>query len=387
MSKKIWGLIDKEGGYFIATEFLQDAKTLSNCYQTSTKKKLTPMLHDAVKFIGLLHANGWMQKDIHLNNFMLSQDKIYMIDGGGIRNLKNAVENLALFFAQMIPDYDHIATSVVSSYGENLPPIDDFSSTIRTMREFRIKHFLSKSMRSCTRFKVIKTNDFFVAITRKFLTKKLSQLVDEPEVAIGQAKFIKRGNSATVVKVHNNDSDWTIKRYNIKDFRHRLSRCWRPSRACISWQGAHRLALLGIATPQPIAIRENRNGRFRKEAYLVTEFIEGKNLQSWLLSLSKDQVPNWLGKEVLRVFETLWHSKVSHGDMKASNFIVSGKILYMIDLDTLQWHSSEESMNQAFIIDIERFMENWQGNTWIYFKDILNPFAEKLNITLKNKKV
>ena len=44
-------------------------------------------------------------------------------------------------------------------------------------------------------------------------------------------------------------------------------------------------------------------------------------------------------------------------------------------------------MNQDFTRDIERFMENWQGNTWIYFKDILSPFAEQLNITLKNKKV
>jgi tRNA A-37 threonylcarbamoyl transferase component Bud32 len=234
---------------------------------------------------------------------------------------------------------------------------------------------------------VLKTKDFFIALTRKFLTKELSQLVNEPEITIGQAKFLKRGNTATVVKVHNKDSDWTIKRYNIKDFRHRFSRCWRPSRACVSWQGAHRLALLGIATPQPIAMRENRSGRFRKEAYLVTEYIEGKNLQSWLLSLSKNQVPNWLGKEVLRLFDILWHSKVSHGDMKASNFIVSENILYMIDLDTLQWHSSEESMNQAFTRDIERFMENWQGNTWVYFKDILSPLAEQLNITLKNKKV
>jgi tRNA A-37 threonylcarbamoyl transferase component Bud32 len=385
--KKIWGLIDKGGGYFIATEFLQDAQTLSSCYQNFTKKKLTPLLQDAVKIIGLLHANGWMQKDIHLDNFMLSQDKIYMIDGGGIRNLKNPVENLALFFAQMIPDYDSIAASIVPSYRENLPPIDDFSYTIRIMRELRIKRFLSKSMRSCTKFKVLKTKDFFIALTRKFLTKELSQLVNEPEITIGQAKFLKRGNTATVVKVHNKDSDWTIKRYNIKDFRHRFSRCWRPSRACVSWQGAHRLALLGIATPQPIAMRENRSGRFRKEAYLVTEYIEGKNLQSWLLSLSKNQVPNWLGKEVLRLFDILWHSKVSHGDMKASNFIVSENILYMIDLDTLQWHSSEESMNQAFTRDIERFMENWQGNTWVYFKDILSPLAEQLNITLKNKKV
>jgi tRNA A-37 threonylcarbamoyl transferase component Bud32 len=385
--KKIWGMVDNEGGYFIATEFLKDSKTLSSCYQTFTKKKLIPIINDAVKFIGLLHTNGWIQKDVHLDNFLISQDKIYMIDGGGIGSLKNPIENLALFFAQMTPDYDDMVTKVIFSYGRDLPEIQDFIVKIRNMRELRIKHFITKSMRSCTQFKVIKTNDFFIAVKRKFLTEKLSQLINEPEVAIGQSRFLKRGNSATVVKVQNNDFDLIIKRYNIKDFRHRVSRCWRPSRASISWQGAHRLTLLGIATPQPVAIRENRNGRLRQEAYLITEFLDGKNLQRWVLALSTGQIPSWLGKEIFRIFDTFLNSKVSHGDMKASNLIVFGKTLFIIDLDTLQWHSSEESLNQAITRDIERFMENWQGSTWVYFRDILKPLANKLNITLKNKKV
>jgi tRNA A-37 threonylcarbamoyl transferase component Bud32 len=147
------------------------------------------------------------------------------------------------------------------------------------------------------------------------------------------------------------------------------------------------LTLLGIATPQPVAIRENRNGRLRQEAYLITEFLDGKNLQRWVLALSTGQIPSWLGKEIFRIFDTFLNSKVSHGDMKASNLIVFGKTLFIIDLDTLQWHSSEESLNQAITRDIERFMENWQGSTWVYFRDILKPLANKLNITLKNKKV
>ena len=255
------------------------------------------------------------------------------------------------------------------------------------MREVRIKRFMTKTIRSCTQFKTITTNDSFIAITRSLSTKKLIKLIKEPEIAIGQSEFIKRGNSATVVKVETNDFDVTIKRYNMKNFRHRVSRCWRPSRACISWQGAHRLAMLGIATPRPIAMRENRNGRFRKEAYVVTEFIKGKNLRGWLLTSKGEKIPNWLGQEVFRFFNALWHGQVSHGDMKASNFIISEKILFVIDLDTLQWHSSENAMNRAFAKDIERFMENWQGNTWIYFHKILKPFADRLNLTLKNKKV
>ena len=385
--KKIWGLVDKEGGYFVATEFLPQAITLSDCYKKYSKQKLAPLLANAVKLIGILHHNGWMQRDIHLDNFVLSQDKIYMIDGGGIGKLKNPIDNLALFFAQMIPDYDDMANSAIGSYGKNAFAIPDLLLKIRSMRELRIKRFMTKTMRSCTQFKTIKTNDSFITITRSLLTKKLIKLIKEPEVAIGQSEFIKRGNSATVVKLEGNDFDLTIKRYNMKNFRHRVSRCWRPSRACVSWQGAHRLAMLGIATPRPIAMRENRNGRFRKEAYIVTEFVKGKNLQGWLLTSKGEKVPNWLGQEVFRFFDILWHGKVSHGDMKASNFIISGKILFVIDLDTLQRHSSENAMNQAFAEDIERFMENWQGNTWIYFHKILKPFADRLNLTLKNKKV
>ena len=134
-------------------------------------------------------------------------------------------------------------------------------------------------------------------------------------------------------------------------------------------------------------MRENKHGLFRREAYLVTEFVKGKDLRAWLLASKAKKVPSWLGKEVFRLFDILFHGQVTHGDMKATNFIISGKTLHVIDLDSLQWHESDGSLNRAFTRDIERFMENWQGDTWIYFEKLLRPFAKKLNITLTNKKV
>ncbi len=384
---EVWSLVDDGGGYFIATEFLPDAASLKDCYEGLTFEQLKPLLCDALRLIGQLHRTGWMQADIHLDNFLLSQGKLHIIDGGGVEPLSRTVDNLALFFAQMIPDYDGLVADVIDAYGENAPTTEVLLPAIIQMREQRIKHFLAKTTRSCTQFRVEKTTNTFIAYKRSQESKRLKQLMLEPEVAFGGAQFLKRGNTATVVKVVGDNGDWVLKRYNIKSFWHGLSRCFRPSRARVSWESAHRLELLGIATPKPLAVCENRSGPLRREAYLVTECADGDDLKTWLLKCNDTQIPEWLGHQVVRMFETLWLSRVSHGDMKATNFIVVDKQIQVIDLDTVAWHSSNTSFSKAFRQDLQRFMENWQGSNWTHFEQLLSPFAERAGITLVNKKV
>jgi len=385
--QEVWSLVDEDGGYFLATKFLSDAVSLQSCYQGLPCSQLKPLLRDALKLIGELHRSGWMQADIHLDNFLLSQGKLFVIDGGGVEKLNNPLQNLALFFAQMTPGYDALVSDVIEAYGEGAPNERELLSTIIQAREQRIKHYLAKTTRSCTQFQVSKTPHVFIAFERSFESDKLRQLMSEPEVALGQAEFLKHGNTATVVKVVGDSSDWVLKRYNIKSFWHGLSRCFRPSRAWVSWKSAHRLELLGIATPRPIAIRENRRGPLRREAYLVSEYAEGNDLQAWLLKRRDAHLPAWLDHQVVYLFDTLWASSVSHGDMKATNFIVVDEQLQVIDLDAVQWHGSEKQFITAFRRDLQRFMDNWQGNTWLHFEQLLCPFADRAGITLVNKKV
>lgn len=389
--KEVWSLVDEGNGYFIATEFLRDAASLQECYEGLTPEQLKPLLCDAIKLIGVLHRAGWMQADIHLENFLLSQGKLHVIDGGGVEVLgeatKGALNNLALFFAQMIPDYDELVSEIIGAYGKNAPAREVLLPAIIEQREQRIKHYLAKTTRSCTQFRVEKTARAFIAYERSRESQKLTQLMSEPEVAFGSAQFLKRGNTSTVVKITGDNEEWVLKRYNIKSFWHGLSRYFRPSRACISWQSAHRLELLGIATPKPLAMRENRSGPLRREAYLVTEYAVGGDLRAWLMKWNGDEVPGWLDSQIVRLFEALWISSVTHGDMKATNFIVVDKQIQVIDLDTVAWHSSNTSFIKAFRQDLQRFMENWQGSNWTHFEQLLSPFAERAGITLVNKKV
>jgi tRNA A-37 threonylcarbamoyl transferase component Bud32 len=385
--QEVWSLVDESGGYFIATEFLQDATSLQDCYEGLSIEQMRPLLRDALNLIGELHRAGWMQADIHLDNFLLSRGVLHVVDGGGVEPLSSRLNNVALFFAQMIPDYDALVQEVIGAYGHDAPSVDELLPAIIEMREQRIKHYLAKTVRTCTQFKVEKTSTAFIAFEREVEGRRLNQLMAEPEVAFGQAEFLKRGNTATVVKVAGEGDDWVLKRYNIKNFWHGLSRCLRPSRAWISWQSAHRFELLGIATAKPLAMRENRSGPFRREAYLVCQCLNGDDLQAWLLKQKDSQVPHWLSQQVVRLFDILWHSHVSHGDMKATNFIVTNEGVQLIDLDAVAWHSSDRSFIKAFRQDLQRFMANWQGNTWNHFEQLLSPIAMRAGITLKNKKV
>jgi len=310
-----------------------------------------------------------------------------MIDGGGIQPLKKPLHNLAMFFAQMVPEYDRLMPEAIQAYGAGAPEPEQLQPLIARMREKRIRHYLAKTIRDCTQFQRLKVRSAFVVMARQRVTDRLLQVITQPEVAVGQATFLKRGNTATVMKLSGDSSSWVLKRYNIKDLWHGLGRALRRSRAWISWQNAHRLELLGIATPRPLAMRENRAGPFRQGAYLVTEWTSGESLQAWLLRYGPAGIPDWLDREVSRLFAIMWLGRVSHGDMKATNLIVCGEQLQLIDLDALRRHRCKRFFKAAYGKDLQRFMDNWQGKTWQHFEQLLRPYASQCGIKLINKKV
>ena len=387
--REVWSLKDGIGksGDFLATAFLDNAISLRQVYAFQPLEAMPALLNKAVDMIGRLHRAGFMQADIHLDNFLSRDGGLYMIDGGGVRPLKKPLHNLAMFFAQMVPEYDQLMPDAIHAYGAGVPEPGQLQLLIANMREKRIRHYLAKTTRNCSQFLTPRTNGAFVAVTRDYASNQLLKLMDRPEAAVDRVVFLKEGNSATVMKIKGDGADWVLKRYNIKSFWHGLSRCFRPSRAWISWKSAHRLELLGIATPTPLAMREERIGPLRRKAYLLTECVNGDNLQAWLLKQGGHDVPAWLDLEVLRLFDNLWLGATSHGDMKATNLIVVGEQLQVIDLDAVRYHRCKQGFIRSYRKDLQRFMDNWQGETWQHFEELLRPMASRSGISLVNKKV
>ena len=168
-----------------------------------------------------------------------------------------------------------------------------------------------------------------------------------------------------------------VKRYNIKNLRHRLRRCIRPSRAWTSWQNAHRLSfILGIPTPKPIMLIENRWGPFRSTAYFISEYIEGSDIYNLFHSNgTRDIRQEGIIELTGTLLQMLADASISHGDFKATNFIVSNRKLFVIDLDAMREHQFRWRFRRAFRRDLKRFRQNWTDS----------PIIDKLFLNQINK--
>jgi tRNA A-37 threonylcarbamoyl transferase component Bud32 len=192
---------------------------------------------------------------------------------------------------------------------------------------------------------------------------------------IDEGTVLKNGNTSTVALVKVGDRSLVVKRYNLKSVWHALKRCVRPSRASISWRNAHRLMSLGIKTPKPIAFVERRFGPLRTEAFFITEYVDGINAyELFHAEVAKEISRTDLIKQFGRLFQMLADASISHGDAKATNFIITKDALSLVDLDAVREHRFRKRFMRAFRRDLNRFMQNWED-----LQELKSKFREEFD--------
>lgn len=370
--------------FLIISEYLDQPLPLeAACHQGGHSARLE-LLRQAVALVGRCHRAGLVPADIHLDNFLLHGDDLYLVDGGGIQvagqvPVVERTRNLALFFAQLIPDFDSLLPEVLDAYGDGAPDLDSLQRTTLLRREQRIRDYQCKALRTCSEFIASRTWFKKTVIRRDCLVGEVEQQLADPERAMAGGRVLKSGNTATVVRA----GDQVIKRYNIKGWQHALDRCWRPSRARASWRNGLRLRLLGIATPRPLALQENRFGPLWRGGYLICDHIAGDDLLAWVER--HQQVPPWIDREVRRLFDILWFARVGHGDMKATNLIVAGDRLVLLDLDAMAYYARPGRFRGAHRKDLGRFIDNWRGEPRRHFIDLLQPCLDRVGLQPDNE--
>lgn len=191
------------------------------------------------------------------------------------------------------------------------------------------------------------------------------------DALISAQNLLKNGNTSTVALAEIDDKKIVIKRYNIKNFWHGLSRAFRQSRAAVSWANAHRLKILNIPTAKPVALIEHRRlGVFRGKAYFLAEYIVAPDAAQYFAQTQnktsyKKQRAEAI-KNIVTLFYKLYLLKISHGDTKATNIKMQGTQPVLIDLDSMRQHKSYFSSSMAHLKDLNRFMQNWQNEPALY---------------------
>lgn len=368
------------GGHYLLTDFLGQARSLAQLWDELDDKSpasdpATRLLERALATIGVMHAKGLQQTDLHLGNFLQQGEQTFIIDGDAVQAKQlneplpsqDAHANLALFFAQLPAEWDARMEALLAHYlGANSLAIDPdgLAGQTRQIRQQRLEDYLSKTLRDCTPFTVSQSCSRFT-VARRGDAASLAPLLCDPDLAFKTASLLKDGGSSTVARIDQGGRHLVVKRYNIKGIGHWLSRFWRPTRAWHSWLAAHRLQFLGIATPQPVAMVERRFGPLRHRAWLITDYQPGVDLLEHL-GEGRELPPEATLNEISRVFAQLAEARITHGDCKATNLLWHDGKVHLIDLDAMQAWSSDDRWAAAWAKDRARFLRNWSKDRPLY---------------------
>jgi len=347
------------------------------------------ILRKLMSVIAKQHNAGICHNDPHIRNFLLSGDEIYTIDGDAVEAgdagknlpLKTSLKNLGLFFVQFYPEYSGLIRDAFKVYAsgrkwasaETL--YESLMKEIIAARNKAENEYLKKIFRESTSFVCDKNLQRYMICDRTYYNDEMAVFLNNPEQFLKEVRMLKDGNSSTVFLVRISGKPLAVKRYNMKNLWHAARRSYRKSRAWVSWRNSHLLKITGINTPTPVAVIEKRLGPLRNVSYILTEYVDGTDIYTLLNSDKAGEVnlPELAGEfgEMLRKFSS---SLISHGDFKATNFILSDNRLFVTDLDAVRKHKSKQEFVRAFNKDLERFMQNWRK-----LPDIASAFKNEIS--------
>ena len=376
------GLQEGDGGWLLF-EFLGNAQSLGDAW--ASVQSLPPLadeqqvvLGEALAAIGQMHAKGLWQEDLHLDNLLRHDGKLYLIDGAGIRvenagkplSRQKVLENLGVFFAQLPkslePFTEELLVHYLLSNGEHGLPVEALQKQIDRVSHWRLKDYLIKVGRECSLFSV-KDGPFGLRAIRREEEAAMLPVLDRADALIDGGHLYKTGGAASVAKADVAGRALVIKRYNIKNFAHWLKRFWRPSRAWHSWREGNRLMFLGIATPKPLALLEQRFFWLRRKAYLVTEYLPGPDIiERFAPYVASGDAPESELLALDTLFAQLRRERISHGDLKGHNVFWQQDRWALIDLDAMCQHTSAGTFAAAYAKDRARFMRNWPADSALH---------------------
>ena len=361
----------------LTTEFLDDSQSLEAVWQSSINdQQRLNLLKQIMRIVGQLHQLNILHHDPHLDNFLIVDQTLFLIDGGGVCKEKTpisralALDNLAFFLSVLFPKYDHFSFQCLNAY-QQIFPLDDVDKhglleAIWARRKWR-RRFLEKIFRTCTDFVAESSFRKFQVVSRSECCKSLTEFLTAPDAYINTGHVLKRGSTNTVSIVSlTNGKKVFVKRYKSnKGLIHQFFRGFRASRARNSWYiGHYFLRLLGIDTPKPIALIEKKIGIFVTCSYLVTEFVKGETALHYFDNLTEiNSTAIQRADALVEILSTLKQGLVFHGDMKATNFIFTDTRNLVIDLDQTIILNKDKHPEKFIKKDRERFNRNWSENS------------------------
>ena len=342
-----------DGQKVVVVEKIVESTTILDKYlkTTDTSKKLN-LLILICNEMAKQHSKGILQKDLHLGNFLLKDDKVFALDSGQMQFLrhemdrKRSISQLAMLAFYLPNDNTLSITRLCEEYfkarGWRYRKTDQivFKKQLTVHKRKMIRKGLKKCVRTSKRHLRIKANEYFAIFDKSFCPQtQTKSFIEKLDKLMDEGKNLKKGNTCYVSRLTWNNNDVVVKRYNHKGFIHSLRHTIKKSRARRGWQHGHRLVMLDIATPKPLAYIEQLKFKLVWKSYLVAEYVKGQKLYDFLNNnnATKEQQQT-INKQIKELLDELEKNRITHGDLKHTNILVTDKELILTDLDGMKAH-------------------------------------------------
>lgn len=353
--------------FMMVYQQLYPVKLFGQFLQEAREEEVWERLQQLHEVLVQLYSHGLQQVDGHWDNFALVHDTVYALDYMSIRpcpGKRAEWRNLAALYAQLPLYYQQYLNDLLRYYCHYRGGVRDsiLQVFVQTQMELsrwdKVQYVLNKCTRSTSRWSQYYKLPYWHICDEARVGPELQAFLKDPEVQFNesQQRIIKNGNTATLFYAVFDDQAVIVKRYNVKNAGHLLTHCWRSSRALKSWRNSCVLEEFAIPTAQPLAMVEKRVMGLTAQSYMVMSYIPGVTLDHYLNEYYDERVI----EATIDLLECLAIMRISHGDLKAQNFIVHNHNVYLVDVDAMQlFRHNDKKWRKIFNKDLERFRKNW----------------------------
>lgn len=385
----------ESGRWAVVLEKIVDSATAFDVLsETTDKDKKLDLLIRVCTELAKQHSKGVLQKDLHLGNFLLAGDRIYALDPRQMEffsaplSRKRSVNNLAMLVGYVSTGDTASVGTICEEYfqarGWNFGRSDELllQKQLAAHKKRVIRGGLKKCLRTNRRHLKIKGRQYAAECDRSFCREtEMNDFLQQVDALMDTGLILKNGDTSSVSRLTWNGRDMVVKRYNHKGIAHSLRHTAKRSRACRAWLHGHRLEMLDIPTPKPLAYIEQRKGRLVWKSYLVTEYVEGRRLHDFLHDDGVSQAQGLAATQaVMRLLERLWEYRITHGDLKHTNVLVTENGPVLTDLDGMTIHRWKLLYKNKRTKDMERFLKE-EGLSPLTQSHSPNPTVDKKQST------